>query len=240
METIDLIPYWNRIANVWNEYLHSSKTHIAFKLKDRVPLGALNHKWINLSLNGDINPSILERDLSSNEDKYPVGINYNFDELKAIYPYKFHFNSLLSLKNKVNAHISYVTMPFMHKYSMLNVESHDEKYGVHVKNNKLAAFVEIPYDVYITALHIFSVSSSVPDKESLKAHPYITMDDVSKLEMPVEDVRIVKEKHVDLPLGFFGNVLSQKNINIIEVDDIYEYLTGIKLEQETLKLFQYE
>ena len=241
METIDLSMYCNKIPSVWNDVFNKEKTHIAFGLKDRVPLGALYFNWLineqRMSFNSN---QVLY--LSKPADRYPIGINCNFAFNEPIFPYRFLSELERKKQDKINACLSYVTMPFLHKYGILNIENNFEtkNYGIHAENNKLLAFVEIPYDVYITALHVFGVSSSIESKSSLTAHPYITEHDVSKLEVPIENVCIVKEKDIKLPFGFFGGILHKHDIETIEVDDIYEYLTGTKIEQQPFKLFEYE
>lgn len=242
METIDLTIYHNKLLNVWDERL-KSKSHIAFKLKERVPLGALNFTWMMATHHSYNNE---DKILKNYEDKYPVGINYNFSSNGRIYPYKFSFGSgditSKNLLRKTNAAMSYVTMPFLHENGLLNVQNtiSNNSYGVFINENGLGAFVEIPYDVYITALHIFNATNSQTDIDTLKDHPYLTTDDVSKLQIPIEDVRVVQQEDVYLPSSFFGGVFGALSMEIVKVDDIYEYLTGSKLEQQPFKLFEYE
>lgn len=236
METLDIISYSNKLPETWNYYANQHKNFIAFKLRERVPLEALNFKWI-------VSTSHLASRFSDRKN-YPSGINYDFNNKVPMYNVSFDFHQLgdhfASMKAQENydACMSYLTMPFLHHTGLLSLD-YDQFYTI-VEDGRLKAFVEIPYDVYITALHVFNVTGI--DRTNIDlVNTYITKDDVDKLSLPLDQVRIVAEDGFDINTYINLHYMAYGNgVETHVVDDIYHYLTGNKLEQEPEKLLEYE
>lgn len=243
METIDLIRKYNRIYQYSNLGKLCNDNVIAFELQEYVPLGALSFHWTRES----------NRTLFVNyhiEKSHPLGINYNFENSQFIYPYDANESIPVKQRKKLSACLSYFTMPFMHKYGFMDISRKldtsfdvDDFLRVFYKN-KLVGFAEIPYDVYITALHIYNTSNDIISNNDF-SKSYITEEDVRKLDLKIEDMNFVFDSSFERLDLFYDDHeiknIDQEKISIKNVDDLYFYITGRKIEQQNNnKIFEYE
>lgn len=241
METIDLIHKYNRIYQYSDFGVPCNDNVIAFELKEYVPLGALSFHWTRESNRVRfVNYHI--------EKNHPIGINYNFETSQFIYPYDPNRSIPFKNKSKLSACLSYFTMPFMHKYGFINIAPtdifHIDEYLRVFYKNKLVGFAEIPYDVYITALHIYNTSNDIiSNNDFSKSH--ITEEDVRKLDVKIEDINFVFDSSFEHFEPFYEDYeikkIDREKISVKSVDDLYFYITGRKIEQQNNnKIFEYE
>ena len=228
-------------------------TFTAFKLKDRVPLGALSCYWMDGRINYDLCTNDRYKLVKSRT--FPHGINYDFINNDYIINkiYSKHFD-------KADECISYKTMKLMHEVGFIAYETEYDNtpnritytghFDYHMntfcnvyKNNTLVGFATIPLDTYITLLHLFNINHV-----NAEGHPYLVKEDYDKMKISMDDIQFVFHLSTmrdaeDLIKRFcrnyFDDEIAMDSIKITYTDDIYHNITERTITKQDNKLFTY-